>query len=103
MSRPASIAVTMGAALALSHAALAAPILCGPRTALLTKLATDLHEEPSSVGLTGDGQLLEVLTSDERLTWSILVTDPRGISCLVANGRGWQGKQAPPVVQDPQT
>ena len=68
-----------------------APV-CGARDDILNKLASDYREEPASVALTSDGQLLEVLKSDSMMTWSILITNPNGVSCLVANGESWQDK-----------
>ena len=70
----------------------AAPLLCGERSDVLTKLAVDFRERPASVALTNDGQLLEVLKSDSKLTWTILITNPNGVTCLVAAGESWQDK-----------
>jgi len=75
----------------VSATSAAAPI-CGARDDMLTKLASDYREEPASVALTSDGQLLEVLKSDSLMTWSILITNPNGVTCLVATGEGWQDK-----------
>jgi len=75
----------------LSAASGPAPI-CGARDDMLTKLASDYREQPASVALTSDGQLLEVLRSDSMMTWSILITNPNGVTCLVATGEGWQDK-----------
>jgi hypothetical protein len=70
----------------------AAPLLCGERSDVLTKLAVDFRERPASVALTNDGQLLEVMKSDNKLTWTILITNPNGVTCLVAAGESWQDK-----------
>jgi hypothetical protein len=78
-------------------------MLCGPRKDVLAKLADNRHEQPSSVALTNDGQLLEVLKSDTDLSWTMLITTPQGLSCVVADGDGWQSKQMDRFVQDPQT
>jgi len=34
--------------------------------------------------------LVEVLTSDNGSTWTIIVSQPNGTNCLVAAGREWQ-------------
>jgi hypothetical protein len=81
----------------------AGPLLCGPRNDVLAKLSDSRHEQPSSVALTNDGQLLEVLKSDTDLSWTMLITSPQGLSCVVAEGDGWQTKQMDRFVQDPQT
>jgi hypothetical protein len=53
--------------------------------------------------LTSDGQLLEVLRSDSKQTWSILVTSPQGVSCIVAAGESWQDKARDAAAFDPET
>ncbi|MGE0117247.1 MAG: hypothetical protein AB7S71_22900 [Dongiaceae bacterium] len=83
--------------------AAAAPPYCAARNDVLTKLANDFREQPASVALTSDGQLLEVLKSDTKLTWSILITSPNGVSCLVAAGESWQDKRIDPAALGPQT
>ena len=89
--RHGTLILTTVAALIIPALASAAPLVCGARDEVLTKLASSFHEEPVSVALTSDGQLLEVLKSDT-LTWSILITNPNGVTCLVAAGENWQDK-----------
>jgi hypothetical protein len=103
MSKTAIIAGTALVATILSGVASAAPMQCGPRNDVLARLADSRHEQPSSVALTNDGQLLEVLKSDSDLAWTMLITSPQGLSCIVAEGDGWQTKQMDRFVQDPQT
>lgn len=86
----------------LAVAAAAAPY-CAARNDVLAKLANDFREQPASAALTSDGQLLEVLRSDTKLTWSILITSPNGVSCLVAAGESWQDKRIDPAALAPQT
>ena len=38
--------------------------------------------------MTHYGGLIEVLAN--RKTWSIIITSPQGMSCLVAAGEGWR-------------
>lgn len=102
MSKVAVIAGAFVAAVVLAGAAVAAPVYCGPRKAVLMKLANNLRQQPSSVALTNDGQLLEVVKSDTDLAWAILVTSPQGLSCIIAEGDNWQNKKIDRVVQDPQ-
>lgn len=61
---------------------------CTERTAALTKLSVDYGESPVAIGLTSDGNVLEVLAS-ERGTWTILVTTPQGMTSGVASGEAW--------------
>ncbi len=98
-----AISASVAALVIPAMAAAAPPSVCGARNDVLTKLATDFREQPASVGLTSDGQLLEVLTSDSKLTWSILITSPSGVSCIVAAGESWQDKASDSAAFDPET
>ena len=103
MSKATRIAAAAVLVATLPGIAVAAPMYCGPRKDVLARLAVSLHQQPSSVALTSDGQLLEVLKSDTDLIWTILITSPQGLSCVVASGDGWQNRKIDRVVQDPQT
>ncbi|MFM9842195.1 MAG: hypothetical protein ACKVOI_04405 [Dongiaceae bacterium] len=85
-----------------SHSAEAGTIYCGARPDVVALLASDFREQTSSVGVTGDGQLLEVLTNENGATWSIVLTDKRGQSCIVATGEGWQDRNPDPAMLEPQ-
>jgi hypothetical protein len=85
-----STAILLTAALAAPTPAVAAPANCGPRAELLKKLAKQYREAPVAVGLANNGALVEVLTSDSGATWTILISDPNGLSCLIAAGEEWQ-------------
>ena len=45
-------------------------------------------EAPVAVGVTNNGGLVEVLSTGDGNTWSMIITSPQGISCLVAAGEG---------------
>ena len=85
----------LAAAIAMTLAAVpaAAQPACGPRGIVLLKLQQDFRERPVGVGLAGGGHLVELLTSDHG-TWTVLVTSPNGISCVVAAGDGWEWRQS---------
>ncbi len=61
---------------------------CAARDAALTKLSQNYGENPVALGLTSEGNVLEVLASDNG-TWTIIVTTPQGMSCGVASGQAW--------------
>jgi hypothetical protein len=69
---------------------LAATPSCGQRTELLQTLSKKYSEVPVAVGLANNGALIEVLTSGNGSTWTIIVSQPNGTSCLVAAGEEWQ-------------
>ena len=63
---------------------------CDTRDGVLTHLANKYDEAPIAVGVTTKGGLIEVLTSGDGRTWTIIVTFPNGTSCMVAAGEGWR-------------
>lgn len=87
MIRVLTLALTL--ALALAAPALASPPVCGERDVALRMLSEKYDEQPEAVGLGDGGHLYEILVSEDRETWTILVTTPQGVSCMVASGRAW--------------
>lgn len=63
---------------------------CGPRDAVVTKLAQGYGETRQSVGIGSNNAMVEVFASDETGSWTILVTMPNGLSCLVASGQSFE-------------
>lgn len=94
-------AFAFAAALSLPLPALAAGnMACSERADVLTQLGSKYKEAPSAVGLANNGGLIEVLTSDDGSTWTIIVSMPNGTSCLLAAGENWQPIER--VAQGPQ-
>ncbi len=59
--------------------------VCGERTKFLKHLSSGYSETPVAMGLVSNGSILEVLASKDG-SWTIIVTRPNGISCVVAAG-----------------
>ena len=85
----AAIGLVAMSAIPVAAAAPASPP-CAPRPELLKQLAKQFNEEPAALGLTSNGSLIELLTSDDGETWTIMITQPKGPSCLVAAGASWE-------------
>ncbi len=66
---------------------------CAPRDTVLGHLAKKYGEAPVAIGVTNKGGLVEVLTTSDGNTWTIIVTTPQGLSCFVAAGEGWRSRQ----------
>lgn len=66
-----------------------ASMRCGPRADVLEMLAEKYDETRRGVGISGPTQVLEVFASHKG-TWTVVVTDPEGRTCLVASGRSWE-------------
>ncbi len=65
------------------------PAACGDRGDLLTQLRDQYQEDPAGFGLTGNGAVVELMTSDKG-TWTLILSFPNGRSCLMATGDGWE-------------
>ncbi len=68
----------------------ASPAACSPRSDVLGHLAKKYGEAPVAIGVTNKGRLVEVLTTGDGNTWTIIVSTPNGTSCMVAAGEGWR-------------
>jgi hypothetical protein len=77
------------AALTLAGTSAAAQILCGTRDNVLKQLAAEYQEAPVGFGLASNGAVVELLTSTSG-SWTLLVTTPRGPTCLMGMGEAWQ-------------
>jgi len=89
-ARPVAAAVLLGAVAAGPTAARADPQVCGARAEILAELTKRYSEAPVAVGVANSGVLVEVLSSGNGSTWTIIVSQPDGTSCLVAAGKEWQ-------------
>ena len=46
-------------------------------------------EEPVAIGLASNGDVLEVIAAPDGATWSIILTSPGGLTCMLAVGDNW--------------
>jgi len=63
---------------------------CVKRTALVDHLSKEFKEAPVAIGIVDNGALLEVFSTVDGATWTVAVTTPNGITCLVATGQSWE-------------
>jgi hypothetical protein len=98
------------ACVAAAAALIAAPALaqsagpgpaCVKRADLIKHLEAKYHEAPAAVGIADNGALLEVFASKSGETWTVTVTMPNGISCMVASGQQWQDVPRVAQLEDP--
>lgn len=78
------IALTAGTALAENAQN------CAPREAVVDRLASGYGETRQSMGLGANNQVVEIFASSETGTWTITVTMPNGLTCLVASGQAFE-------------
>ncbi|MFD3190920.1 hypothetical protein ACFMPD_11675 [Sedimentitalea sp. HM32M-2] len=76
--------------LAAQHVAAQQTRNCAPRETVVDRLATGYGETRQSIGLGAQGTVVEVFASEDTGTWTITVTMPTGMTCLVASGQSFE-------------
>lgn len=76
------------AGMSLAGPALAQPA-CAPRDRIVMILAERYGEVLMGAGLQSATQMLEIFTSLETGSWTVLITHVDGISCIAASGTDW--------------
>lgn len=63
---------------------------CGPREMVVNRLAEGYGETRQSMGLGANNAVIEVFASQESGSWTITVTSPGGVTCLIASGQAYE-------------
>lgn len=71
------------------------------RKVLVSRLADRYQEAPSWRGATPRGHMLEIFTNADGGTWTLVVSTPTGMSCMVASGEGWRNVER--TIEKPKT
>lgn len=84
--------VHMGLAAGLLASVSIQPVemVCAEREALLTSLNREYKEAPKELGLANNGSVVELLTTRDGKTWTMLMTRPDGTACVIAAGEAWE-------------
>ena len=72
---------------------------CGSHDKLVQILDQRYSETTVGNGLSASGQVLQVYSSHDGASWTIVATSPKGQSCILATGKHWQSVE--PVSNDP--
>ena len=75
---------------ALFPAALHAQVNCAARDTVIEKLESGYGEVFAGGGLQNATRIFEVWFSEEKGTWTILMTRADGMSCIMASGTNWR-------------
>jgi hypothetical protein len=74
---------------------------CAVRSAVVGQLAETYREARKGIGMSGGNAVVELFVS-EAGTWTVTVTLPSGMTCLIASGQGWEALAEPlPAKGDP--
>ena len=63
---------------------------CHNASEIAKQLSSKYDEAPVAFGLQSNGNLLQVYSSEEKNTWTVVSTTPAGMSCIVAAGKRWE-------------
>lgn len=74
-----------------------AQTVCGKRDNIVQQLQTKYGETRRSVGLQQGRGVVEVFASDKTGSWTITITNPRGLTCLMAAGEAFEALPPVPV------
>ena len=83
----------LGAALAMPMMPAQAQQVCGAHNDLVERLSAAFQERRVGYGVIGSEAMIEVFVSTGG-TWTMLMTDAKGRSCIVASGDGWENTLA---------
>ena len=84
---------------AMAPTALFAPTNCAERNSVVEKLEASYGEAFAGGGLQNANHVFEVWFSEEKGTWTILMTRADGVSCIMASGTNW--REAMPGLKRP--
>ncbi len=68
--------------------------IAAPRAEIVKQLGDAYAEAPVAIGLTGNGSVIELFTTGDGSTWTIVITSPDGLSRVVASGESWMSTRA---------
>lgn len=68
---------------------------CAPREVVLERLTSKYGESLRVIAMGSNGAVVEALASGGGETWTILVTRPGGLTCLVASGTNFEVVDSP--------
>lgn len=69
-------------------------LTCGERRDFIDHLENHYDEKRAVYGLNSNGRLIEVFVGPSG-SWTILTSDPTGISCVLDSGEGWRPVATP--------
>ncbi len=78
-------------ALFLSVSSANAEQFCAPRDRAVIQLEKQFGEMVSGRGLAANGKRMIELLVSEKGSWTVLISDSNGRSCVMAGGENWQG------------
>jgi len=63
---------------------------CAPRDLVVERLAEKYGESRQSIGMGANNSVVETYANNKTGSWTITVTMPNGMTCLVASGQAFE-------------
>jgi hypothetical protein len=82
--------MTMGLGIMVLTAQQVQARTCAPRDDVVKRLAETYGETRRGLGIARQGAVMEVFASDQTGSWTITVTLPDGMTCLIASGQAFE-------------
>ena len=82
--------MTMGLGIMVLAAQQAHARNCAPRDEVIKRLTETYGETRQGIGIARQGAVMELFASDQSGSWTITVTLPDGMTCLVASGQAYE-------------
>lgn len=79
--------------LATQHAFAEGTRHCADRAQVVNRLSDGYGETRQSMGIGRNNTVVEVFASEETGSWTITVTLPNGMTCLLASGQAYESLQ----------
>jgi hypothetical protein len=89
-----ALAMAAAAGLLIASPANAQQQLCTDRAVVLSQLSNEYSEAPVAMGLANNGGVIEILSSSAGKSWTIILTMPNGVTCMIAAGENWESLPA---------
>lgn len=70
--------------------------MCGLRADFIRSLKDKYQEHGVAMAITGRVNVVELLRTKNGSTWTMIVTDTKGITCIIGAGENW--KDLPPEI-----
>ena len=85
-----ALVVALTALSGLYSVASAQQTMCTERNRVLSQLSNQFSEAPVAMGVANNGGVLEILSSRAGKSWTIILTMPSGLTCMIAAGENWE-------------
>ena len=70
--------------------------LCGKHNDIIARLAARYAETPHFIAITDGNWMAEIFISKGGETWSLVITNSMGTSCITASGKNWRAVKPKP-------